>query len=659
MSAADVARIVQPNATLTGLRVLDIAVTHVADCVQNPPNPRQPGLYLPPAHPSLTSNPDLLAKAHIAIASLQNAHASAIHNATHPDNVARSKVRGSAATIKSVPRLQVKISKALNANAARASEKNSSIMPTLTDWPETAPVSEVKQSIAATVDFHYSKKYNFRVTSDDITLIYANSGTVINEAHASGTLARLWRNSSGIAVSAKDRRNGVLDIHVSVQYPLKVSSEDIHSDDSDVSSDIFVGPGKRKASTSTVIRSSKRIALTPAGAGAYRTSIQINEQQYVVSRIDCTIDDLGASIFTEESQPLYVSVREEPSASGTTKKMFILTLNGVHYAAKCFFDIGARAPTPEENLRHLKNELTCQKQAARYLRVAESFILRVVSGPQKHHAWIVDPLLSTLQTVKFSGTDVAGSHCDLFGATCDALAHFSLEDSEEYLVFVDIQGIKEPNYIHGARGSDELVLFDLMAHTQDGATNLGDKGPAGVQDFKLQHKCNSICKRTPLRATGRPGTTTQTQLTQSDEKRPAPAPPTFRVRIGKGAIDESKPISTPRTPRGALRFAGAAFKHTLAIDSSAVSVFGPFDVCEATLTHSRIPARRAIELYKFSERSGGTTDSNTDVHVQEITRYADARELIEEFEDSLEQSQYTLTAVASDDDKSLHCKSLH
>ncbi|KAJ7436621.1 hypothetical protein FB451DRAFT_1453797 [Mycena latifolia] len=617
MSAADVVRIVQPNATLTGLRVLDIAVTHVADCVQNPPNPRQPGLYLPPAHPSLTSNPDLLAKAHVAIASLQNAHASAIHNATHPDNVARSKVRGSAATIKSVPRLQVKISKALNANAARASEKNSSIMPTLTDWPETAPVSEVKQSIAATVDFHYSKKYNFRVTSDDITLIYANSGTVINEAHASGTLARLWRNSSGIAVSAKDRRNGVLDIHVSVQYPLKVSSEDIHSDDSDVSSDIFVGPGKRKASTSTVIRSSK----PPAGAGAYRTSIQINEQQYAVSRIDCTIDDLGASIFTEESQPLYVSVREEPSASGTTKKMFI-----------CIID---------------------------YLRVAESFILHVVSGPQKHHAWIVDPLLSTLQTVKFSGTDVAGSHGDLFGATCDALAHFSLEDSEKYLVFVDIQGIKEPNYIHGARGSDELVLFDLMAHTQDGATNLGDKGPAGVQDFKLQHKCNSICKRTPLRATGRPGTTTQTQLTQSDEKRPAPAPPTFCVRIGKGVIDESKPISTPRTPRGALRFAGAAFKHTLAIDSSAVSVFGPFDVCEATLTHSRIPARHAIELYKFSERSGGTTDSNTDVHVQEITRYADARELIEEFEDSLEQSQYTLTAVASDDDKSLHCKSLH
>lgn len=75
------------------------------------------------------------------------------------------------------------------------------------------------------------------------------------------------------------------------------------------------------------------------------------------------------------------------------------------------------------------------------LRVAESFILQVVSGPRKHHAWIVDPLLSTIQTTKFSGTDVAESNSGLFRVTCDALAHFSLEDSMESLVFVDIQGI--------------------------------------------------------------------------------------------------------------------------------------------------------------------------------------------------------------------------
>ncbi|KAJ7662478.1 hypothetical protein B0H17DRAFT_1144266 [Mycena rosella] len=284
---------------------------------------------------------------------------------------------------------------------------------------------------------------------------------------------KLWRNSNGIA--------------------------EFTSENSDTYSDIFGSSGKRKATTQANY-ASKRIALTPAGAGAYRTSIQINQLHHTVSRIDCTINDTGA-VFTEDSSPLYVSVRLESSASGMTKNMFILTLDGVQYAAKCFFDIGGHAPTPEENLSHLKDELACQKQVTRCLarfqaRAAEHKIS--IAGPQKHLAWIVDPLLSTFQTVKFSGTDIAGSHGDLFGATCDALAHFSLEDSEQYLVFLDIQGIKQPKYVHGVRGSDELVLFDLMAHTTDGLTNLGDKGTAGLGAFKSHIPATTFARKFPF-----------------------------------------------------------------------------------------------------------------------------------------------------------------
>ncbi|KAJ7447429.1 hypothetical protein FB451DRAFT_1147919, partial [Mycena latifolia] len=113
--------------------------------------------------------------------------------------------------------------------------------------------------------------------------------------------------------------------------------------------------------------------------------------------------------------------------------------------------------------------------------------------------WILRRITkSFLQTVKFSGTDVAGSHGDL-SATCDALAHFSLEDSEEYLVFVDIQAcLVRFNGTH-VRHLLLIWLFPIthLFDGQDGVTNLGDKGPAGVQDFKLQHKCNSICKANP------------------------------------------------------------------------------------------------------------------------------------------------------------------
>ncbi|KAJ7086473.1 hypothetical protein B0H15DRAFT_931486, partial [Mycena belliarum] len=383
---------------------------------------------------------ELRQRAELALASLSNAHASAVAHATHPDNVARSKIRGNSATTKSVPRIQVKLSKALNANAARAAEKNSNFTPTLMDWPENASCADVLEALAASLDFHYLKKYDARVTSADISLLYANSGTAINDAHMTGTLAWLWRNSSGITVSQKDRRNCVLDVHAIVQYPRKVAQDFASDDDSDLYSDVYSSSGKRKASGS-ILRSSKRFALAPAGAGAYRTSVQIDEQQY--------------------TRPLHVSIRRANSASGATKKMYILTLDRVRYAAKAFFDIGGRAPTLEENLQHLRNELVCQKHAGHCLTrfksrtaeakisiadlsVAESFILHVVEGPMKHQAWIVDPLLSTFETVKFSGTDVAGSHGDLFGSTCDALAHFSLEDSEAHLVFVDIQGIKEP-----------------------------------------------------------------------------------------------------------------------------------------------------------------------------------------------------------------------
>jgi hypothetical protein len=56
-------------------------------------------------------------------------------------------------------------------------------------------------------------------------------------------------------------------------------------------------------------------------------------------------------------------------------------------------------------------------------------------------AWLSDELI-TGTIKKYSGTDQAGSHPeeDAAGSTCDALAHWSLETTENEIVFVDIQG---------------------------------------------------------------------------------------------------------------------------------------------------------------------------------------------------------------------------
>ncbi len=74
------------------------------------------------------------------------------------------------------------------------------------------------------------------------------------------------------------------------------------------------------------------------------------------------------------------------------------------------------------------------------LRVAKSFILRVNEGPKKGMSWLVDERLNTTAVTKLSGTNQAGVNQTLLGCTADALAHYSLLESEGALVLTDIQG---------------------------------------------------------------------------------------------------------------------------------------------------------------------------------------------------------------------------
>lgn len=74
------------------------------------------------------------------------------------------------------------------------------------------------------------------------------------------------------------------------------------------------------------------------------------------------------------------------------------------------------------------------------LKVADAFLLTVTEGEDRGLAWIVDLLLESTATIKFSGTNEAGHNGDLMGMTCNTFAHFSLYDSSGTCVFVDIQG---------------------------------------------------------------------------------------------------------------------------------------------------------------------------------------------------------------------------
>lgn len=207
-------------------------------------------------------------------------------------------------------------------------------------------------------------------------------------------------------------------------------------------------------------------------------------------------------------------------------------IDGRAYAAKCFFNLGGSesgAISNEDNLRELQKELMRQdmvrRTAAEFTRQAErhkvpiygkdppftfesetiiltvwhslgvsvddAFVFQVNAGPREGHTWLVDPMYKDAETAirRFSGTDEAGDHSnddeDLAGRTCDALAHFSLFDSERAVVFVDIEGTSlcvnarlnlslishtgtgiNTAYLptRGRLERPKLILFDCMIH---------------------------------------------------------------------------------------------------------------------------------------------------------------------------------------------------
>ncbi|CAK5270494.1 unnamed protein product, partial [Mycena citricolor] len=183
--------------------------------------------------------------------------------------------------------------------------------------------------------------------------------------------------------------------------------------------------------------------------------------EFEVRRLDYKVDtESNISEWVESTDSIKIRVVETAAAAGKTKEMFMIEMDGKHYAGKSFFTLNSESvtePSHEENLRYLKAEVAVQhmtsQTVARFntaatdscvaiapVKVAIPFILMVTEGPEAERAWLCDPLLSKTQTIKYSGMDTAGHHQEIYGSTCDAIAHFSLADSSEYMVLVDIQG---------------------------------------------------------------------------------------------------------------------------------------------------------------------------------------------------------------------------
>ena len=71
-----------------------------------------------------------------------------------------------------------------------------------------------------------------------------------------------------------------------------------------------------------------------------------------------------------------------------------------------------------------------------------------------------------------------------------AFSHWTYEDSKNYLIIVDLQGVQKGN---------EFVLTDPAIHSEDQSYGETDFGNEGMKTFFKTHVCGAICKEMNLK----------------------------------------------------------------------------------------------------------------------------------------------------------------
>ncbi|KAJ7767046.1 kinase-like domain-containing protein [Mycena maculata] len=226
--------------------------------------------------------------------------------------------------------------------------------------------------------------------------------------------------------------------------------------------------------------------------------------------------------------------------------------DGEQLVAKRFFQLNDEADpvSISENLNEVQSELLrlawgrwflnafyqfCKQRKEvnvdEALSFAEAFLAEEVDNPSTASGvekitgegtgltWLVERKRPTTVT-KFSGTLVhTSARRDLRSMTVCAFAHFVFGFSNKTMVFADLQGTPAP-----VRGVDGLILFDVMTHTVEGNSGVGDFGKRGIRTFMHDHQCNVICTELglsihyPLQSGGRVHQNQGSDVGEGDEE---------------------------------------------------------------------------------------------------------------------------------------------
>ncbi|KAJ7926924.1 kinase-like domain-containing protein, partial [Mycena leptocephala] len=270
-------------------------------------------------------------------------------------------------------------------------------------------------------------------------------------------------------------------------------------------------------------------------ARAGRTAVQ-TQSPITFKKINCiTAIQTGNPTLIDTGDIFRGHIFDKPFSSGTMKQAFDLILeNGDQYVAKCFYRLALTendfAVNSEVEVSVEANRIEIEGEIQRLaigkwmldafyrhcksrkdIRVdtniafTDAFLAVEVDRPSTASGvhlitenddgltWLVERKRPST-VIKFSGTLVHHSHRrDLRSATISAFAHFVFGYSKRTLVVADLQGT--PCLV---RNNDGLVLFDLMTHTADGDSGVGDFGREGIETFVHDHNCTDLCRSLSL-----------------------------------------------------------------------------------------------------------------------------------------------------------------
>ncbi|KAJ7813494.1 hypothetical protein B0H14DRAFT_3879173 [Mycena olivaceomarginata] len=271
-------------------------------------------------------------------------------------------------------------------------------------------------------------------------------------------------------------------------------------------------PAAKRPRVSGVGSNFKRKVPGPDPANS--TEISLSSAELLVNKETCEVAITWPAIDPDTTEAALIG--DEISHSGKMKHCFKLSIGTEQYVAKHFYEIGSG----QDEVTMVENAANLQFEALR-CETARWFLNRFRSATDDLNMTIAKNFEITKcrlaqEVIPLDGapSPASGVVKEVFEAELEAthriVGFWSLcatppllitpgqwttrRWSEGTIVFADIQG-------SSGRLSTKvmgIIIFDMMTHTTDGDSGVGDYGEKGIEKWRDQHDCNVFCKNLDL-----------------------------------------------------------------------------------------------------------------------------------------------------------------